>query len=235
MTQEHFAALVPPHLRRFTEATPLEGSDMELLTIHNHLHLTEISMALGVNTAALYSKKSSQAALNSSVSILLRLYAALPEFLPHLELPSVPQLIAEIKKVEPNFLLYNLGPLLGLETNSSYRLRDEGFEGATQTTRVLAWLIYEILTKYPEKGWPIIKSVIETEAKARKIVPTSSVWRHGGWSRSLKKEKAKKAEVSSAAQSGGPATGTGSVDGAPSSTAKKLIRRRKPEGDDQGG
>ena len=183
MTKKRLINKMPAKFIELAEPTPLTGSIINRIISINALHLTEISMALGLNTAALYSKKARSQHLKSSVSILMRLYGAFPEKLPRIESPTAEELALKIQKIDPDFTpSYSIGPLLGLETNSSYRLTKKGFSKSAQTTRVLAWLINDLLDEDPENWW-IIKDTVETEAKARQIYPPSDVWKNGGWSK----------------------------------------------------
>jgi len=175
--------IFPPEFRRFSKPVPLNGGDIGVMNERWKLHLTEISAALGIHTAALYSKKSSPQPLKSSVSLLLRLYAAFENKIHRVTPPDPTELINLIRQAEPEFEDYSIGPLLGLETNSSYRFLAKGLDKAAQTTRVLAWLTHDLLTE-DLGNWQLIKNIVELEAAARGIEPPSSVWKNGGWSKS---------------------------------------------------
>ncbi|MDH0960926.1 hypothetical protein EGJ86_22155 [Pseudomonas sp. o96-267] len=192
----------------------LTGSNISQFVSAQNLHLIELSMGLGVNSAALYTKKGA-GLLNSTLSLLLRLYAAFPEHLPRFKTPTYESLIERITEIDPTFKPTNFGPLLGLEINSSFRLKTAGLEGSAPTVRSLAYLIKLLIDDDPNNWW-IIKDAVEIEAKARKIVPAESVWQHGGW----KKHIPKPAPLTSS-----KAVAAGGVKS--SSTAKPLHRRQK--------
>jgi len=222
MTKETFSELVPAHMKELSEPITLKGTQIDRIIQHNDLHLTEISMALGVNTAALYSKKSEPKDLQSSVSLLLRLFSAFPDKLPRIPTISLAELGGMIEAIDPSFTSsYSIGPLLGLETNSSYRFTKSGFNKTTQTTKVLAWLIHTLLKENPENWW-VIKEVVETEAAARKINPPASVWKQGGWNKYKRNDaQSEKTPQTSSEPSEAPDTAP------PSNSIKnKLIRRR---------
>jgi len=184
------AKKLPLESAAMAEPLPLDGFEIEKFAQLNNLHLTEISTALGVNTVALYSKKKNASQLSSTVSILLRLYSAFPEYIPRTTPPEPEELIARITSIDRDFKRGHFGPLLGLETNSSFRLV-KGVDKAGQTVRQLLVLIDQLLSASSE-NWKIIKEAVEVEAAATKIIPASQVWSNGGWSKA--KARAKSSE-----------------------------------------
>lgn len=221
MKPKKFADRLQPGCARLAQPTQLDGEDIDLLPQNFGLHLTEIGMALGINNAALYSKKSSSDKLSSSVSILLRLYAAFPQYLPRITPPLPEELVDLVQQADPDFPGYSLGPLLGLETNSAYRILREGFDKSAQTTKALAWLIGQILKNNPS-DFAVIKEAVELEAAGCSIKPVEQVWKTGGW----KATKARLAETGQLREKKpvkGNAAGR-SKDSAPA-TAKKPVRR----------
>lgn len=195
-TQEHTSPLrekMSPEMAEIGMADPalLTGTNISQFAEAQNLHLIELGMAFGVNTAALYTKKGA-ATLNSTLSLLVRLFSAFPEHLPRFKTPSYDLLIEKITSIDPSFKPTHLGPLLGLEINSSFRLKKEGLDGSSPTVRSLAQLIYILITADPS-NWFAIKSAVETEAKARKITPADKVWQQGGWKKGIKKVSALKA------------------------------------------
>lgn len=221
MNKDSLFARMPPGLRRLAEPTALHGEDIALVPEQFGLHLTEIGMGLGINTAALYGKKATPAKINSTVAILLRLYAAFPEFIPRIEPPEPEALFNLISELDPKFKTYYLGPLLGLETNSSYRINREGFTGCAQTTRALAALIYRLLRVDPS-NFSLIREAVELEAQASGISPASEIWKRGGWKQrsSLKNEDTgseKQVRKRSVKSKSAPA---------PTVTTKKPVRRK---------
>lgn len=228
MSQSALSKQIPTHLQQFAEPRLLTGADIELMRIHNDLHVSQVGMAVGLNTAAIYGKKSSHAPLQSALAILLRLYAAAPEYLPCVSTPSVPQLLSKIKEHEPEFQLGSIGPLLGIESNGSYRRRETGFNEASQTSRMLAWLIYRLLDEKGDAGWQTIKCAIETEAAARNICPPSEVWRSGGWKKFLKKKKKDAAE-----QPAEKSAASKMDDSSAPPVTKKLVIRNRPHAIEQ--
>jgi len=195
------------------DPTLLTGSNISQFAKAQNLHLIELSMALGVNTAALYTKKGASS-LNSTLSLLLRLYAAFPEHLPRFKTPLYESLMERISVIDPSFKPTHLGPLLGLEINSSFRLKTAGLEGSSPTVRSLAHLIELLITEDPNNWW-LIKNSVEIEAKARKLVPAEKVWQQGGWKKAGNKEP--KAKINTAQTESKPVT----------STTQPLYRREK--------
>ncbi len=188
MTQPErsLASLVAEQNKDMALPVRLTGEDIGRFTDRFELHLTEISMALGINTAALYTKKKSTDRLSSSVCLLLRLYAAFPSHVPRVVIPDADKLIEKISQIDPSFKKGYLGPLLGLETNSSFRLVKDS-RSASQTVQYLIFLIDKLLDESPD-NWEIIKQAVEVEAESRSIIPASSVWPNGGWSRATRSE-----------------------------------------------
>lgn len=182
---------MPPEMVEIGMADPnlLTGANIsQFAAAAQNLHLIELSMALGVNTAALYTKKGATT-LNSTLSLLLRLYAAFPDQLPRFKTPSYEVLMGKILQIDPDFKPTHLGPLLGLEINSSFRLKSAGLEGSSPTVRSLAYLI-ELLIGEDPANWFAIKNAVEIEARARKLVPADKVWQQGGWKKYMpQKEK----------------------------------------------
>lgn len=175
------------HLAHLSKPVPITGSDISKVTETHDLHLTEVSLMLGLNTSSLYEKKKKDDIQPANISILLRLYTALPQYIPKLVPPPIENLILKIQDIDPNFDRSWIGILLGLEKNSSFRLRREGIDHGAQTTKVLSDLIYKIITDDP-KNWFLIREVIETESAARQINPAEKVWTDGGWNRSLEEK-----------------------------------------------
>lgn len=201
-----------PDLAIMGEATPLTGTEISTFTRSHNLHLIEASMALGVNTAALYTKKSADS-INSTLSVLLRLYSAFPEHLPRIKAPEVYELLKRIKEIDPSFKVTHLGPLLGLEKNSSSRVKKAGLHASNPMVQSLAQLISLVINDDPE-NWFLIKEAVELEARARDIIPASRVWREGGWSASAKAQDSKTSKTSHSETKA-------------SKTAKPLVRREK--------
>lgn len=191
----------------------LTGTNISQFAEAQNLHLIELGMAFGVNTAALYTKKSA-ANLNSSLSLLLRLFSAFPEHLPRFKTPTYESLINKITSIDPSFKPTHLGPLLGLEINSSFRLKTAGLEVASPTVRSLAQLIDILITVDPG-NWFVIKNAVEIEAKARQVSPAEKIWQQGGWKKAFKKAEAAEAENGEGASK--PVV----------STVQKLHRRKK--------
>src|SRR5690606_3730558 len=108
----------------------------------------------------------------------------------------------------------HLGPLLGLEINSSFRLKTAGLEVSSPTVRSLAQLIDILITVDPN-NWFVIKNAVEIEAKARQVNPAEKIWQQGGWKKAIKKAAAVRADK-------------GIAEPKPvSSTVQKLHRRKK--------
>lgn len=184
-SKPRLANLLPPDSKHMGEPITLTGSDIGDFAKSNgssEMHLTEISLALGINTAALYTKKKSAQRLSSSVSLLLRMYSAFPDYVPRLLIPAAEELTQKIIKIDPSFKKSHTGPLLGLETNSSFRLIKDS-DKASQTVKNMIYLIDKLITDDPQ-NWFVVKEIVELEARARQIDPPDSVWPRGGWTRS---------------------------------------------------
>ena len=216
-------AKLAPDLAIMGEPVLLTGTEINTFSVANKLHLIETSMALGVNTAALYTKKSAER-MNSTLSLLLRIYSAFPEHLPRFKSPNVLTLIAQIKSIDRTFKLTHLGPMLGLERNSSTRIRKEGMHESSPMVQQLAQLISLVIQDDPN-NWFIIKEAVEIEARARDISPVSRVWKEGGWSG--KRKRASEVKASNAAKGKAAAEATAETPPAkPASTVKPLVRRK---------
>lgn len=183
MVEEHEAELakkVPADLERLASAIALTGEDIESFTKYYRLPVTVVSHALGTNTAALYGKKNDNELLQANISLLLRLYASFDQFLPRFEAPTAEQLIAKIQEADPSLPEYVIGPLLGMERTSGHRIKDDGLQKSTQTSKLLAWLVYTILCE-DLRNWEAIKNVLTVEAAARGIPEPEKVLRKGQW------------------------------------------------------
>ncbi|MBF6615607.1 MAG: hypothetical protein ITG07_02665 [Candidimonas sp.] len=204
-----------PEMAEIGMADPalLTGTNISQFAEAQNLHLIELGMAFGVNTAALYTKKGA-ANLNSSLSLLVRLFSAFPEHLPRFKTPTYDSLISKITSIDSTFKPTHLGPLLGLEINSSFRLKTAGLEVSSPTVRSLAQLIDILITVDPQ-NWFVIKNAVEIEAKARQVAPAEKIWQQGGWKKAIKKAAAARSEK-------------GVPEPKPvSSTVQKLHRRKK--------
>lgn len=213
--KQALAEKLAPELSIMGKPTLLTGTEISEFTRSNNLHLIEASMALGVNTAALYTKKSEDS-LNSTLSLLLRLFSAFPDYLPRIQPPDVKVLISKIKEIDPSFKQTHLGPLLGLERNSSTRIKRDGLDNSKPMVQSLAQLIDLLITDNPQ-NWFLIKAVVEIEAEARSITPASSVWRDAGWSISKESEPATSPKAPEAGSSKANLAGT----------AKPIVRLAK--------
>ncbi|MBA1280218.1 hypothetical protein [Stutzerimonas stutzeri] len=204
-----------PEMTEIGMADPalLTGTNISQFAEAQNLHLIELGMAFGVNTAALYTKKGADN-LNSTLSLLVRLFSAFPEHLTRFKTPTYESLIGKITKIDPGFRPTHLGPLLGMEINSSHRLKTDGLEVSSPTVRSLAQLIDTLITIDPE-NWFVIKNAVEIEAKARKVVPADKIWKLGGWKKAIKKDAATRVKKEAGATKSA------------SSTAQPLHRRKK--------
>jgi hypothetical protein len=170
------------------DPVPLRGSDIDRFTKQHGLHLSETGFILGINTAGLYTKKNSEKRLPSSLSILLRIFSSFPAYMPKLAPPTAEELVEKIISIDSTFKKSHLGPLMGLETNSTFRLFNEGPDKASLTVRHLMFIIDAIVTDYPHE-WPVIREIIETEAASRQVIPPSTVWARGGWTKHIRAER----------------------------------------------
>lgn len=179
------------HLANLSKPIPITGSDIAKITETYNLHLTETSLMLGLNTSSLYEKKKKDETQPANISILMRIYAALPEYIPSHKPPAIEKLILKIQEIDPEFDRSWIGILHGLEKNSSFRLRREGIDHGSQTTKILSNLIYKVICDNPE-NWFLIREIVEVESEARKIVPAQRVWTEGGWNRNIDCPSSKK-------------------------------------------
>lgn len=216
-----------PATRHMGQPIALRGSDIEQFALQHSLHTSDTGLALGINTSGLYSKKNSETRLPSTISIMLRLYTVFPEHMPRIVPPDVDTVIEKITAIDPSFKKSHLGPLLGLETNSSFRFINDGIGKASQTVKNLLYIIDRIITEAPSE-WFAIKAVIEIEAESRLVSPPESVWARGGWTRTLKGLPPRRGPNKKNSETS--TEGTSPLEQAPpTSTAKQLIRRKKAQ------
>jgi hypothetical protein len=170
-------------------ATPalLRGKNLSQFSSIENLGLVERSTAFGINTAAMYRMVAEDEPLQPMTSILLRVYSAFPESVPRIVTPSFSDFIALIRKADPEFKEYSAGPLLGMDKNSIYRIRETGFDGCKDATKILINAIYKLLSK-DVRNWKIIKEIVDVEAESRDLDP-ATIWKKGKWFTNGKKEE----------------------------------------------
>lgn len=164
---------------KLTKTRPLRGSDLMQFSTTHGLSTVETGTAFGLNTVAMYGKKNTDPELNPPLAILLRIYTAYPETVPKIHLPTFEDFITLIRRAEPGFQDYSVGPLLGVDKNSIYRIREKGFETCKQYTRVLCELIYRLLTQ-DIRNWSTLKALVQAEAQSRNQDP-EKIWKQGKW------------------------------------------------------
>ena len=157
----------------------LRGSNLDQFASTQQLGLIERATAFGMNTAAMYGLKNADLPLKAPLSILLRLYGAYPEHLPKMWTPSFTEFILLVQKAEPGFKEYSAGPLLGIDKNSIYRIRNEGFDVCKESTKILVTLIYKLLRENLA-NWSVIKDTVQVEAVSRGLDP-ELIWKKGKW------------------------------------------------------
>ena len=174
-----------------TLATPtlLRGSNLDQFASTENLGLVELSAAIGMNTSALYQLKNKDLPLKTPLAILLRLYASFPKTIPRMWTPTFIEFYLLVRKAAPDFQEYSVGPLLGIDKNSIYRIRQEGFDECKDATKILVLLIYRLLTENL-KNWGVIKDIVELEAKSRGLDP-ELIWKKGSWKQESKKPTSK--------------------------------------------
>lgn len=210
----NFASMLVPGTESFANPNILTGTDIKTFITANNLSQLEGSSALGINGSALYTKQGADR-IGATISILVRLYCAFPQHIPRTLLPTVDEFVTSIQKIDPSFKMSHLGPLLGLEKNSSHRFNNQGFDSATPMVKALIILIMKIVKEAPEH-WDIIKSVVELEATAHSVIPKETIWTTTRWRRAIKENNpAPKGKISS---SGSPTR---------SNTVNSIIRTRK--------
>lgn len=176
--------ITEPPLRPLASSIRVPGNTIGTFRQLRNLHAAELAHLMGANSSALYNRAASSNTLTAGTSVLLRCYAVLPEYAQPLFVPTPADLVEAIKKIQKDFTPAHLGPLLGLEPNSSRRLR-KNFNHASQSVKVLAHFIWQAIHDNPSNWW-IIKACIETEAMARGIEPGYKVWTDGGWTAQTK-------------------------------------------------
>lgn len=157
----------------------LRGSNLDQFASTQNLGLIERATAFGMNTAAMYGLKNADLELKAPLAILLRLYGAFPETLPRMWTPSFTEFILLVQKAEPGFKEYSAGPLLGIDKNSIYRIRNEGFDVCKESTKILVTTIYRLL-KEDLSNWSVIKDAVQVEASSRGLDP-EQIWKKGKW------------------------------------------------------
>lgn len=178
---------------------PVQGKQIQNLSRQRGMTTTEISHLLGLNNASIYKKQNRNDQLNASPSILIRCYAALPQFAQPHALPTNAELVAEIQKTDPHFKKKYIAPLLGLRINGNHRL-GKTFDDGSHTVKNLVYVIWTAIRENP-KNWWAIKACVETEAEACGVIPGVAIWESPVWGpgpeakKSTKKQKAKKVEA----------------------------------------
>lgn len=157
----------------------LRGSNLDQFSSTQQLGLIERSTAFGMNTAAMYGLKNADLELKAPLAILLRLYAAFPETLPRMWTPTFTDFILLVQKAEPGFKDFSAGPLLGIDKNSIYRIRNEGFDVCKESTKILVTLIYRLLSENLA-NWSVIKDTVKVEATSRGLDP-ELIFKKGKW------------------------------------------------------
>lgn len=157
----------------------LRGSNLDQFASTQNLGLIERGTAFGLNTAAMYGLKNADLELKAPLAILLRLYGAFPEMLPRMWTPSFADFISLVQKAEPGFKDYSAGPLLGIDKNSIYRIRNEGFGVCKESTKILVTTIYKLLNE-DLTNWSVIKDAVQVEAASRGLDP-ELIWKKGKW------------------------------------------------------
>ncbi|MDZ5605221.1 hypothetical protein SJI00_20830 [Pseudomonas sp. RP23018S] len=181
MTKKTLSSSVTAENESLSRPTVLRGSDLDQFSSRQGLGLIERSTAFGVNTAAMYGVKNADQTLKAPLSILLRLYAAFTDKLPKTWTPEFEDLLALINKIDPDFKSYQIGPLLGLDKNSTYRIKKDGIANSKESTKILASLIFRLLQENPDV-WPIIRQAVDVEAEARGV-PVGEIWVKGKWNK----------------------------------------------------
>ncbi|WP_153785222.1 hypothetical protein [Pseudomonas sp. EMN2] len=167
------------NVARLTKARPLRGSDLMQFGTTHDLSTVEACTAFGLNTVAMYGKKNEDPELNPPLAILMRIYTAYPETVPKIKTPTFDELVGLIRRAEPGFPDYSVGPLIGVDKNSIYRIREKGFESCKQYTQVLCELIYRLLSD-DLRNWSILKDLVQSEAESRGQDP-EVIWKKGKW------------------------------------------------------
>lgn len=108
--------------------------------------------------------------------------APFPKTLPRMWTPTFVEFILLVQKAEPGFKEYSAGPLLGIDKNSIYRIRNEGFDVCKESTKILVTTIYRLL-KENLSNWSVIKDAVQVEASSRGLDP-EQIWKKGKWKNS---------------------------------------------------
>lgn len=176
---------VPATLKSLASNEPVSGYGMKIFNDMLGLKLTETGFALGINNSAWYGMVN-EGVLNPNLSILLRLYACFIDSVPRMVPPTIPELVSQIKAIDPSFNEGTIGLILGYDKSGLYRIDDPAaWEKAVQPTRVLAWLISKLLKENPS-NWTYIKAALDLEAQSRGFSDLNEVVERGRWRRRQK-------------------------------------------------
>lgn len=179
----------------------LRGGNLKQFGSAVDIGLVEVGTAFGLNTTRLYSIVNKDEPLKAPLAILLRIYEAFPEMLPRITTPTVDEFVALIQRAQPTFKEYSVGPLLGLDKNSFYRIREKGFEESKDATKIIVILIWKLLNENIG-NWPVLKSLIEAEAASRGQDP-EKIWTSGRWTTTKTVEDEKPADSDDVSQPAG--------------------------------
>lgn len=180
------ASRIPPSDGVLATPTLLRGSNIKLFSSTHDLGIIEQSAAFGLNTSAMYGLKTTDAPVGVGMGITARLYGAFPEKLPKIKPPTFEEFVTLVRKANPGFEDYQAGPLLGIDKNSVYRIRDTGFDKCKEGMKLLIILIYDLL-KEDLRNWDVIAEAVEVEAASRGL-DEKKIWRTGRWRTAEKKE-----------------------------------------------
>lgn len=195
MPKKTLRSSVSEENQTLSQPVVLRGSNLDQFASTQNLGLIERATAFGMNTAAMYGLKNADLELKAPLAILLRLYGAFPETLPRMWTPSFTEFILLVQKAEPGFKEYSAGPLLGIDKNSIYRIRNEGFDVCKESTKILVTTIYRLL-KEDLSNWSVIKDAVQVEASSRGLDP-EQIWKKGKWKNPTSEtEKAEQSEDS---------------------------------------
>lgn len=195
MPKKTLRSSVSEENENLSQPVVLRGSNLDQFASTQNLGLIERATAFGMNTAAMYGLKNADLELKAPLAILLRLYGAFPETLPRMWTPSFTEFILLVQKAEPGFKEYSAGPLLGIDKNSIYRIRNEGFDVCKESTKILVTTIYRLL-KEDLSNWSVIKDAVQVEASSRGLDP-EQIWKKGKWKNPVSDaEKAEQADES---------------------------------------
>lgn len=174
--------------RRFVEALDLQGRHLKMFVSCYGLHPTDIPSLFGMSSASMYHhRRNREESIPFSTSILMRLYAVFPSLLPIKKTITRREFFKKIKAIDPKFKIGHFGILLGLKSQSGYRLMSESTQCLSSTSNIID-CVNRLIDEDP-KNWFLIKKIVEQNAHSMGIEPPSAIWAENMTSTQQRKKK----------------------------------------------